>query len=85
VADGIELRQVAEREALVDDGDEIAARIFSRIPDATAAQRNLEGGEVLRADEINARLLVLLRVAAGDFKSKFLVAAVWRGDIHSNG
>ena len=85
VPDGIELCKVAAREALVDHGDEIAARIFCGIPDAATAERNLEGGEVFRADEINARLLVLLRVAAGDFKSKFLGAAVRRGDIHANG
>jgi hypothetical protein len=82
VAERVSLRPVAAGEALIDDGDEIAAGVFGCVPDAAAAEWDLQRGEVLGADEMDAGLLGFPIAGAGDIDSHLLTAV---GRRRSNG
>lgn len=79
-ANSVALRRIALRKRLVDNGDSVAAPVFSFIPNATATQRNPQSGEEMLADQQNARILLLCGTAP-EHRDALLASTVWRMDI----
>src|SRR5229473_1626921 len=79
-ANGIAVRKILAGQRLINQGEPGAVHRLAFIPDSSLQQRDMKHSEILEADEVDARPLLLRHWLAGNLEALFPPAA-WRGGI----
>jgi hypothetical protein len=72
-AHGIRRGEIARCESVIDDGYEVSAGVFIRIPHATLQQRDAECGDILLTDEYDTGLLLLALIGSVDVERMVII------------
>ena len=78
-AQGIGRGEIARRESMIDDRNEVSAGVFIRIPHAALKQRDSEGSEILLADQHHTGLWLLVIAISVDVEGVISARIGWRG------
>jgi hypothetical protein len=73
--------EIASRECAIDDGDEVSAAVFIRIPHAALQQRDAKRSEIALVHQHHARLRLLAIATSVDDERALNSTAVWMTDI----